>query len=550
LGSDHLFEADQKTVLARLPVALGASFDSHAEEHNPICLQDTRVELLAQISDWVDNPQAEAIFWLNGMAGTGKSTICRTVAQTFAKQRCLGASFFFKRGEADRANLSRFFTTIAAQLAVREPSLATSVKKAIDADPTVVGKAVREQFEKLILEPLRQVGSGSQKGTTLVIVIDALDECERDEDVKLLINLFSRAKTLQSPRLRIFVTSRPELPIRLGFSAIKGTYQDLILHEIAADIVEHDISIYLKNQLTWIRSEYNTSVPEGRQLPTTWPSPSDIQILVTMAVPLFIFAATVCRFLSDRKCGSPKNQLSQVLEYRTRDHESQMNATYMPVLKQQIVGLNSLQQERVLEQFRNIVGSIVILETPLSTDALAELLNESQDVIYERLDLLHSVLSIPHSCKSPVRPLHLSFRDFLVSPLHRSDNPFWIDERETHKKLASHCLRIMSKHLKTDICSILGPGTPRSAIDTERIRECLPPELQYACLYWGDHLRQAKIRLDHNDPVYSFFIRHFLHWIEAMSLMGRASQSLEIIQEIRSLCKVGILRHKIYKMLT
>jgi hypothetical protein len=539
LGSDHLFEADQKTVLARLPVALGASFDSHAEEHNPTCLQDTRVELLAQISDWADSPQAEAIFWLNGMAGTGKSTISRTIAQAFAARRRLGASFFFKRGEADRANLSRFFTTIAAQLAVREPSLATSIKKAIDADPTVAGKAVREQFEKLVLEPLRQVRPGPHQSTTLVIVVDALDECERDEDVRLLISLFSHVKTLQFPRLRIFVTSRPELPIRLGFNAIKGTYQDLILHEIATDIVEHDISTYLKNQLTWIRFDYNESVPTERQLPATWPGSSDIQTLVKMAVPLFIFAATVCRFLSDRKCGSPKNQLTQVLEYQTKDHESQMNATYMPVLKQQLVGLTSVQQEKILTRFRNIVGSIVILETPLSTDALAQLLDEPRDIIDERLDLLHSVLSIPTSYKSPVRLFHLSFRDFLVSPHHRIDNPFWIDEKETHKKLASHCLYIMSKHLKTDICSILAPGTPRSAINAKRIRERLSPALQYACLYWGDHLRQAKIHLDNDDPVYSFLIRHFLHWIEAMSLMGRASHSLEIIQEIRLLCKVG-----------
>ncbi|RYP62977.1 hypothetical protein DL771_009504 [Monosporascus sp. 5C6A] len=142
------------TVLNKLPVAKVAAFDSHAEEHNPTCLQNTRVELLHDISRWAKDPRAEATFWLNGMAGTGKSTISRTVAHSFSKGGQLGASFFFKRGEGNRGGISKFFTTIAAQLIQKVPALAPYVKNAIDADPTIFGKAIREQFEKFILEPL------------------------------------------------------------------------------------------------------------------------------------------------------------------------------------------------------------------------------------------------------------------------------------------------------------------------------------------------------------------------------------------------------------
>lgn len=88
-------------ILDRLPRAIGASFDSYAEEHNSKCLQNTRVDLIRKISEWADDPDAQTIFWLKGMAGTGKSTISRTMAQTFADTGRLGASFFFKRGEAD-----------------------------------------------------------------------------------------------------------------------------------------------------------------------------------------------------------------------------------------------------------------------------------------------------------------------------------------------------------------------------------------------------------------------------------------------------------------
>ena len=235
--------------LDKLPAADGAAFDSQAEGAAPTCHRDTRVDLLHQIREWADQPgdrpQAHAIFWLNGMAGTGKSTISRTVARHFADGHRLGASFFFKRGDGDRGKVTKFFTTIAAQLVSAVPAVAVHVRNAIESDPGVVGKAMREQFEKLVFEPLSKITPNASQASGLVIVVDALDECERDEDVKLIINLLSRAKSLTSLRLRILVTSRPELPIRLGFSAIHGQYQDLVLHEIPEPVVEHDISTYL-----------------------------------------------------------------------------------------------------------------------------------------------------------------------------------------------------------------------------------------------------------------------------------------------------------------
>ena len=92
------------------------------------------------------------------MAGTGKSTISRTIAQSLAEKGELGASFFFKRGERDRGNAARLFTTITANLVAKMPDLAAYVRAAIDADPTVTSKALKEQFEMsasetTILEP-------------------------------------------------------------------------------------------------------------------------------------------------------------------------------------------------------------------------------------------------------------------------------------------------------------------------------------------------------------------------------------------------------------
>ncbi|KAH7118230.1 hypothetical protein B0J13DRAFT_486896 [Dactylonectria estremocensis] len=533
----NLLSLDQKTVLSMLPAATGASFNSRDEEHNATCLQDTRVDLLRQIQEWASDPHAKALFWLNGMAGTGKSTISRTICRQFAQSSHLGSSFFFKRGEADRGGLSRFVTTIAAQLAEMHPIIAPHIKLAIDGDPNISGKATREQFDKLIKQPLGHISLDARRISSLVFVIDALDECDRDEDAKLIINLFSCCTKDLPLKLKALITSRPELPIRLGFSAVKGTYQDLILHEIPPNIIEHDIATFLEHELIRIKTEYNSSVPADRQLPSDWPGKQNIQILVRMAVPLFIFAATTCRFLADRRCGNPNKQLREVLDFQTESQASQLDATYLPILNRLINGLSTKRQNEVIERFREIVGPIVILASPLSTVALGEILSVPRDAIDDQLDLLHSVLSIPSSDQLPVRLLHLSFRDFLVDPEKQGRNSFWVDEKNTHKKMAANCLRVMDKHLQSDICQLVKPGTSRSSIDTQGVLSHIPPEVQYACLHWVYHLQQGEMVINDDSEVYGFLLKHFLHWLEVLSLIRRASESLSIIKGLQSVLK-------------
>ena len=248
------------------------------------------------------------------MAGTGKSTISRTVAQSFANDGRLGASFFFKRGEGGRDNASRFFTTIAAQLVRTVPRIVPYVRKAIDADPGISGRLMKVQFENLILQPLSEVGQISANMLRFVIVVDALDECEREGDIKNILYLLSQTQHLKSIQIQIFLTSRPELPIRLGFKKMSAdAHQDVVLQDIPQATIEHDISCFLQGEFAKIRDDYNCSHSRESSLPADWLGESNIRTLATMASPLFIFAATVCRFVGDDRW-DPKEQLTTIIE--------------------------------------------------------------------------------------------------------------------------------------------------------------------------------------------------------------------------------------------
>ncbi|KAJ5216310.1 uncharacterized protein N7498_002717 [Penicillium cinerascens] len=518
-----LINALSQTIdLAKLPTALGAEFDSYSDQHEDQCLPGTRSEILGEINDWVELSQGRCIFWLNGMAGTGKSTISRTVARTFQGRRLLGASFLFKRGEGDRGNATRFFSTLVTQLMHHMPQLIPAVRRSLEADPGIVGKSLRDQFQNLIYQPLRELRP-VQNSSKIVIVIDALDECDREEDVRVLLQLLPRMRDSGVP-IRIFLTSRPELPIRLGFKQIANEHQDLILHEIPELVIKRDLSLFLNNKLAKIRCE--------RALAPDWPGGENIEALAALSAPLFIFAATVCLFVGDRNW-SPEKRLAAILQDQALNRTSRLDRTYLPILNQLLTGQDEEDSKQLLREFQDIIGIIVLLASPLSVNALSRFLDIPKDDICNRLDSFHSVLSVPKDPDTPLRILHLSFRDFLVNPDRKGKSPFWIDEKEMHRKIANQCLTIMQRGLKENICDLPSHGTSRADLDSQAINCYLSTDLQYSCRYWVYHLDQGGFCVPNR--LNMFLQQHFLHWLEAMSLLELIFECVDMIHTLQSL---------------
>lgn len=498
-------------------------------QHEDECLPGTRTELLHRITEWATSPQGKCIYWLNGMAGTGKSTISRTVAKSLREAKLLGASFFFKRGgEGSRYSARKLFPTIARQFALSYPQLIPGIQKAISDDPNVAAKSLKEQFDKLLLRPLLDLRQSTGQFPTAIIVIDALDECEVDNDIRVILQLLPQLWGVTTGHVRIFVTSRPDLPIQLGFSEIQNLdYQDLALHDIPEAVTAHDISLFLNSRLSNIRKR--------RSLPDDWPSSANIQALVTLSVPLFIFAATACRVLEDPQW-DPEESFTEILTHR--GDKSQLDGTYLPVLNRVLNNQSEKQKIQLIQEFREILGVISVLESPLPVCSLSSLTGLSENLISRRINSLRSVIRVPEKRTTPLQPFHLSFRDFLLDPESRDKTPLWVDENEVHKKLATQCISVCYK-LKRNICGLKGDGTLRLEIDPHIVSNCLPSELQYSCRFWAQHLMQSQDRNILIQDAFMFLKEHLLHWMEAMSVLGHASEIVSIVGLLQTMTLVS-----------
>ncbi len=146
-----------------------------------------------------------------------------------------------------------------------------------------------------------------------------------------------------------------------------------------------------------------------------------------------------------------------------------------------------------------VLGSVVALLSPLSVHSLSKLLASPRQKVDRVLKDLHAILDVLKDQRRPLRLHHPSFRDFLLDQTRCGDLNFWVEERQAHHTLAESCIRLMSTSLKQDICSVNAPGVLVGEVDSSQVEKCLPLEVQYACLYWAEHLQKSGSQLRDND---------------------------------------------------
>ncbi|KAF2151678.1 hypothetical protein K461DRAFT_307102 [Myriangium duriaei CBS 260.36] len=277
---------DPDSDIRLLDDAKEAAHDALASQENHGCLPGTRKGVLQEVMTWILGDKESCILWLNGVAGSGKSTLARTICKDLKTMGMLGASFFFSHAHKDTSNATMFFTTIAKQLAVNHPSLLRDkISQIVRTRPDIALKAFPEQWETLVAAPLCACDAGSE-ARTIVIPVDALDECEAGQ-VGALLSQLIRSKDISNVRLRFIITSRPEPIIRNKFQRSDGLYSSLVLEEVPRETVDADISAYVWHELSSIKKSQDWILDD-------WPSAEIVKEIVNLSAGLFIYAATIC----------------------------------------------------------------------------------------------------------------------------------------------------------------------------------------------------------------------------------------------------------------
>ena len=252
----------------------------HSSGNRQGCLRGTRTDILLQLEHWLEDKKSQPIFWLNGLAGTGKSTIAQSFAEIAFAEGILGASFFCSRDSENRSNIQTIFPTLAFQLAYQYPLFRQELLKVLGADPNIGHKSLCFQLEKAIIGPF------TATHIPTLIIIDALDECKDDQPASAILSVLSRYAN-QIPKVKFFITGRPEPPIRSGFrlKSLQPITEVLRLHEVEPSSVDSDISLFFRirlNEIAKSRSDCDFA--------QDWPNPSHIKVLCDKAAGFFIYA--------------------------------------------------------------------------------------------------------------------------------------------------------------------------------------------------------------------------------------------------------------------
>ena len=208
------------------------------------CLEGTRRAVLDEIEQWVNDFEKPSVYWLNGLAGTGKSAIAQTVAERMSEGGKLGASFFCSRDFEERSDLQLIFPTLAVQLARKYTRFRSIFVPLVQSDPGIAYESPYHQMDKLIVRPLKVADIST------VIVIDALDEFKDDESDSAILSVLGRVVS-EIPKVKFFLTGRPDPWIQRGFHLplLAKAMDVFFLHGVESGLVNDDIQLFLKRSL-------------------------------------------------------------------------------------------------------------------------------------------------------------------------------------------------------------------------------------------------------------------------------------------------------------
>ena len=467
------------------------------------CLDDTRIEILNEIVDWMNNADVAAprIFWLYGQAGKGKSAIAHTIAWQAQNLGMLGSCFCFSRVRQHEQLHMKLFPTIARDLADRDLRLRPLLVEVTTNDHSLRDTAdIVAQWNKLILEPLSQL-KGSPTGN-VVVVIDALDESGGERTRATILEILAAYGGELPANIRILLTSRPLVDVEEALNTSRHIYARS-LDAIDTELTVRDIQFYVSTRLKSVRDTF---------------SDKNFQQLAVKSGGVFEWARLACDFMFPRIGVIPKDRFHEIMSHAPGDGSTLLDEMYTTFLK------DLFRESDDRQVFRSVMQQILWLKEPLPISALDYMRDRfpregDRYPVGIILNFMASLLAGANEVSTPVRPLHASFYDFLLE--EKRSGEFFILQGDAHHDLAVASLSIMQAGLHFNICKLETSYLFNLEVaDLEkRVEENIPPHLLYSCRFWATHLHSAAF-----DPDLAHLVtrlvtgEQMLFWLEALGV--------------------------------
>ncbi|CUA67694.1 putative WD repeat-containing protein alr3466 [Nostoc sp, PCC 7120] [Rhizoctonia solani] len=508
--------------LARMCPAMAAFYNSAESDdvERGMCTPGTREPQIAFLLDWVRDPSAGRTCWMNGMAGTGKTTIAYSVCSQLEKDSQLGASFFCSRAIQSCCQVKNIIPTISYQLARFSLLFRRALDKVLQSHPDVQTRALSIQYKKLLVEPMQE--SQLSLPTDVVVVIDALDECENENSLGQILDLLlSNSSTLP---IKFLVSSRPEMEIcrRMMGRVDEQGNAPLVLHDLDADVVKQDIKVYMRRELGYILLTE-----------TQWSG------ILERCGALFIYAATSCRLI---KQGYEMSVLDETVRMIVSPdsasighEESGIDELYFTILA---AAFNrSKMSGPIRQRMKDVLETVICALEPMSLDTLASILRlGSAEKVSAFLQPLRSVINV--TAAGIVTTLHASFPDFMLSSDRSKELHCAATDR--HTMLAGRCLEIIDAvEPKFNICDLSSSYLSDDQVEDmkERVDRNISLSLIYACRYWSTHLYLGDDRHGLVAVVDRFFSQRLLLWMEILNLTKRMRFGTGIVRDAERWCQ-------------
>ncbi|KAH9233329.1 hypothetical protein K456DRAFT_1911675, partial [Colletotrichum gloeosporioides 23] len=436
-----------------------------------------------------------SLLWIRGDPGKGKTMlICGIIDELPAHMPGWDTTYFFCEATDSRLNNATAVLRSLLYLLLRKrPSLSRFIRE----EHEDAGKQLFEDangWDVLYGSFMNIVQDGGLND--FIIIIDALDECK--VGLYQLLDFIVRLSLLN---VKVIASSRNWLIIEGAIAEVSG--QVCIKLELNEALISSAVKEYISHKVDQLvlRKKYDINT---RNYVYNRPS--------SKANDTFLWVALVTDQLG--KPGVSERHALRILEELPRE----LNSLYERMLERTWESNDRDICRRILAVVSVVYRPVTLLE--LMSLAELEEFRTKTEMLETIVGECGSLLTVKDGI---VYFVHQSAKEFLSGHALAEVMPSGI--RHEHKLLLSRSLEVMSKTCRRNIYDLKAPGASLDDIRTP-VPDPLGPA-KYACVYWLEHVNDGgHMDKQQYSQVYDFLKQHFLHWIEALSLLKSVSSGI------------------------